>query len=72
MGAGLLVKAVYQPIYPVTDTALSRASPLPHLFVVAWETGYFDKKRIPSSSPRNVNGNIWSSIKSRTIPVDAV
>ncbi len=72
MGGGLLAKAVYQPIYSVTDTALSRASPLPHLIVVVWETTYFDKKRIPSSSPRNVNGNIWSSIKSRTIPVDAV
>jgi len=31
VGAGLLAKAVDQPLYPVTDTAHSRASPLPHL-----------------------------------------
>ncbi|AUO25108.1 hypothetical protein C0058_25180 [Pseudomonas sp. NC02] len=31
MGAGLLAKAVGQPMHPLTDTPLSRASPLPHL-----------------------------------------
>jgi hypothetical protein len=30
VGAGLPAKAVDQPIFPLTDTAHSRASPLPH------------------------------------------
>ncbi|KAA8706617.1 hypothetical protein FIV38_03125 [Pseudomonas proteolytica] len=35
VGAGLLAKAVYQSTYLLTDTPLSRASPLPHLTVPA-------------------------------------
>ncbi|QHG24247.1 hypothetical protein GDV60_15810 [Pseudomonas sp. DTU12.1] len=37
-GAGLLAKAVYQSISLVTDTPLSRASPLPHGNVRRWVT----------------------------------
>jgi hypothetical protein len=33
---------------------------------------YLERNRIPSSNPRNVSGNIWSSIKSRTMLVDEV
>jgi allophanate hydrolase subunit 2 len=33
---------------------------------------YLDRNRIPSSSPRKVSGYIWSSIKSRTMLVEAV
>ncbi len=33
---------------------------------------HFAKYRIPSSSPRNVSGYIWSSIKSRTMLVEVV
>ncbi|PSL91632.1 hypothetical protein C7U57_24505 [Pseudomonas sp. R9.37] len=37
MGAGLLANAVYQSTYLLTDTPLSRASPLPQLFCVCSE-----------------------------------
>ncbi|PNQ88196.1 hypothetical protein CCU68_32945 [Pseudomonas gingeri NCPPB 3146 = LMG 5327] len=33
---------------------------------------HLERNRIPSSSPRRVSGYIWSSIRSRTILVDAV
>ncbi|MGC6370997.1 hypothetical protein [Pseudomonas sp. K2I15] len=38
VGVGLLAKAVCQPLYPMTERLLSRASPLPHCFVVGFKS----------------------------------
>ncbi|QBR31425.1 hypothetical protein E3Z29_13110 [Pseudomonas sp. S150] len=46
VGAGLLAKAEYQSMYMLIDTALSRASPLPHLFCGVLKSRYIPPTKI--------------------------